>query len=251
MKLTFPKILFSTIILMLGVQPALAFQLLPMSRTFTPSGTGATQSYQIVNDKKEALAVEVSIVQRKMDIDGVETYSDADDNFLIYPPQILLKPGEKQTVRVTWLGEANLSQEQTFRLVAQQVPVELNASQNNQATTSGQVKILMRYMGSIFVRPVNIKQKVVLESIKQQNNNKGQEELVIILQNQGSGRAILKEPKLSVKTSASNTPIALNSEQLKPINNTVILAGNKRRFVIPKPSNLANGEISGEFKFKE
>ena len=77
MRLSFRRILLSFFLVLLGVQPAFAFKLLPISRTFTPVGSGATQSYQVVNDSNERLAVQVSIVQRQMDLAGKENYKPA------------------------------------------------------------------------------------------------------------------------------------------------------------------------------
>jgi fimbrial chaperone protein len=249
MKLSLQHILPTCFLLLSAFQPAFAFKLLPMSRVFTPSGTGATQSYEVVNDSKEALAVEISVVKRQMDITGTENYSEADDDFVIYPPQILLKPSEKQTVRVTWLGDSNPKQELAYRLVAQQLPVELQPSQINQKAPVGQVKVLMRYMGSLFVRPQNVQPKLVLDDIKRQKNNKGGDELAITLHNQGNARAVLKNFSLHV-TAKGQTTVHLNPKQLESMNNAVVLAGSKRRFVIPCPSDFPAGEVSAAFDFE-
>ncbi|MDZ8186432.1 MAG: fimbria/pilus periplasmic chaperone [Nostoc sp. ChiSLP02] len=249
MKFSLQHILLTCFLLILGVQPALAFKLLPISRVFTPSGSGATQSYEIVNDGNESLAVEMSVVKRQMDITGTESYSDADDDFLIYPPQILLQAGEKQTVRVTWVGDPKPTLELAYRLVAQQVPIELQPNQANQTKPVGQVKVLMRYMGSLFIRPQNVQQKVVVDTVKLQKGNNGANELAITLHNEGNARAILK--KLSLSLQVQGTTVQLNSEQLAGINNAVILAGNKRLFVIPWPVGLPVGEVSTTLNFEQ
>ncbi|MEH2176694.1 fimbrial biogenesis chaperone [Nostoc sp.] len=251
MKFSLRHIVFTCLLIFLGVQPALAFKLLPMSRVFTPSGSGATQSYEIVNDANEPLAVEMSVVKRQMDIQGTESYSDADDDFLIYPPQILLKAGEKQTVRVTWVGDSKPTLELAYRLVAQQMPIELQLNQNNKTRTVGQVKVLMRYMGSVFIRPQNVQQKVVVDTVKLQKGNNGVNELAITLNNQGNARAILKKPSLHLTIQQQGTTLDLNSEQLAAINNAVILAGNKRRFVITWPVGLPVGDVSATLNFEQ
>lgn len=250
MKLSLPHSLIFFYILFSSLQPAFAFKLQPISRVFTPSGTAATQSYEVINDTKDSLAVEMSVVKRQMDIIGQESYSDANDDFLIYPPQILIKPNEKQTVRITWLGDSNLKQELAYRLIAQQLPIKLESSENTQKTSVGQVKVLMRYMGSLFVRPKNAQHQLVLDNIKRQNNNKGVDEFVITLHNQGTARAVLKNFNLQL-TATGKTTVKLNPEQLGRINNAVILAGNKRRFIIPCPNGLPDGEVSVKFDFEQ
>ena len=76
---------FILFVILSGISPALAFKLDPISRVFEPAGAGATQSYQVINDSAEQIAVELSMVERKISLDGEETTESADDDFLVYP----------------------------------------------------------------------------------------------------------------------------------------------------------------------
>jgi fimbrial chaperone protein len=248
MKTSSRYILLSLFLVLLGVPPAFAFKLLPISREFTPTGTGATQSYQVVNDSDERLAVEISMVKRQMDLAGKESYQEADDDFLVYPPQILLEPQKTQTVRVTWLGDPKPEKELAYRIVAEQLPIDLDKPKENQTKPIGQIKVLLRYLGSVYIEPANVKPDVVLEAAVPQKGTNAADQLAITLNNQGSARAILKSLKLSL-TSAQGTAVTLQPEQLKGMNNEVILAGNKRQFVIPWPTGLAVGPVTAKFEF--
>jgi len=252
MRLSFQRILLSLFLVLLGVQPAFAFKLLPMSREFAPVGSGATQSYEVINDSNERLAVEISIVKRQMNLAGEESYQEADDDFLVYPPQILLEPQKTQTVRVTWLGNPNPAKELTYRIIAQQLPVNLEKPKDNQTQAVGQVKLLLRYLGSLYIRPANVKPDLVLETAELQKGTNGINELAISFYNRGTARAALKNLKLNL-TSASGqgATVALQPEQLEGMNNAVILAGNKRRFVMPWPNNLPVGSVTATFEFDQ
>ncbi|MBE9191686.1 molecular chaperone [Gloeocapsopsis crepidinum LEGE 06123] len=241
--------LFFSFILLSDVQPAFSFQLLPISRTFSPAGSGATQSYQVINDTQEKLAVEVSIVERQIDIAGQESHKQAEDDFLIYPPQILLNPGESQTVRVTWLGEPKPSKELAYRLVAEQLPINLEKPQDNQSQPVGTVKLLMRYLGSIYIRPTNVKQNVVLETIEPLQRKNGEKQLAITLHNQGTAHAVLKNLQLRLSAAGQKSMVNLKGEQLAAMNNAVILSGNKRRFIIPHPPELSTGAVTATLDF--
>ncbi|MHC5598257.1 MAG: fimbrial biogenesis chaperone [Nostoc sp.] len=219
-----------------------------MSRTFTPSGSGATQSYQVVNDSNERLAVQVSIVQRQMDLAGKENYKPADEDFLVYPPQILLEPQKTQTVRVTWLGDPRPTKELAYRLIAEQLPINLEKPEANQTKPTGAVKVVLRYLGSLYIRPVNVQPDVVLESAELQKGTNSANELAISFNNRGTARAILK--KLKLHLTGQGKTVDLQPEQLKEINNAVILAGNKRRFVMPWPNNLPVGAVTAKFEFE-
>ena len=247
MKFTFSSFGITLLLLLANIQPSWAFEIVPISRTFTPTGSNATQSYELIGDKTEPEAVEMSVVKRKMDLDGKETYEPADDDFLIYPPQIILKPKTRQTVRVTWLGDPNPQQELSYRLVSRQVPINLNKPEINKSTqTTGKVEILLSYMGSLYVRPADVQSKVVVDSVIVQND-KGKAAIALILDNQGSARANLRNFSLNL-TSGGKTVI-LKPEQLKEIKSETILAKSKRRFVFAYPADLPQGNVTATFEY--
>ncbi|MEI6329335.1 MAG: hypothetical protein WCP16_08895 [Pseudanabaena sp. ELA645] len=248
MQLKFPSFFVVLFVLLTNIQPSFAFDIVPISRTFTPTGSGATQSYDLISDKPESQAVEMSVVKREMDLDGNETYIPADDDFLIYPIQVILKAGTTQTVRVTWVGEPNPKQELAYRLVSQQVPINLKKPEIGKPTrVEGKVEVLFTYMGSLYIRPADVQPKVVLESIIAQTD-KGKPAIAMILDNQGSGRASLSNYSLNL-TSAGKTVI-LKPDQLKEVTNQNILANHKRRFIFPHPADLPQGTVTATFDYK-
>ncbi|MEY3329657.1 MAG: hypothetical protein RLZZ115_2540 [Cyanobacteriota bacterium] len=241
---------FILFIILSGISPALAFKLEPISRVFEPAGAGATQSYQVINDSAEQIAVELSIAERKISLEGQETTESADDDFLVYPSQIVLPPQGVQSVRVTWLGNPNPEKELAYRIIAEQLPINLNNPEESQAeTTSGAVKVMFRYMGSVYIRPKNAESNVVLNSISHEKGTDGNDRLVITFDNQGTRRAVLSELNLNLTSQGSQ--LTLKPEQLEGVNNGVILAGNQRRFSIPWPQQLPIGEVTGTFTFKD
>ncbi|MBD2136250.1 molecular chaperone [Anabaena sp. FACHB-1237] len=242
---------FIFFVILSGISPALAFKLDPISRVFEPAGVGATQSYKIINDTSEKIAVEVSMVERKISIDGQETTEKADGDFLIYPSQIILPPQGVQSVRVTWLGNPNPEKELTYRLVAEQLAVNLKDPKQSQLeTTTGGIKVMFRYMGSVYIRPKNAQSKVLLNGITHEKGKEGNDLLVITFDNQGTRRAVLSELNLNL-TSEKGTQLTLKPEHLQGVNNGVILAGNQRRFSIPWPKQLPVGKVTGTFTFKD
>ena len=242
---------FILFIILSAISPALAFKLDPISRVFEPAGAGATQSYKIINDSSEQIAVELSMVKRKISLEGQESTEKADDDFLVYPSQIILPPQGVQSVRVTWLGNPNPEKELNYRLVAEQLAVNLKDPKQSQSeTTTGGVKMMFRYMGSVYIRPKNAQSKVVLNGITHEKGKDGKDLLVITFDNQGTRRAVLSELNLNL-TSDKGTQFTLKPEQLEGVNNGVILSGNQRRFSIPWPQQLPIGKVTGTFTFKD
>lgn len=241
---------FIFFIILSGISPALAFRLEPISRVFEPAGAGATQSYEVINDTAEQIAVEVSMAERKISLEGQETTESADDDFLVYPSQIVLPPQGVQSVRVTWLGNPNPEKELAYRIIAEQLPINLNNPEESQAeTTSGAIKVMFRYIGSVYIRPKNAESKVVLNGITHEKGTDGNDRLVITFDNQGTRRAVLSELNLNLTSQGSQ--LTLKPEQLEGVNNGVILAGNQRRFSMPWPQQLPIGEVTGTFTFKD
>lgn len=241
---------FIFFIILSGISPALAFRLEPISRVFEPAGAGATQSYEVINDTAEQIAVEVSMAERKISLEGQETTESADDDFLVYPSQIVLPPQGVQSVRVTWLGNPNPEKELAYRIIAEQLPINLNNPEESQAeTTSGAIKVMFRYIGSVYIRPKNTQSKVVLNGITHEKGTDGNDRLVITFENQGTRRAVLSELNLNLTSQGSQ--LTLKPEQLEGVNNGVILAGNQRRFSMPWPQQLPIGEVTGTFTFRD
>lgn len=244
MKFTLRPLWLALFLILMEIQPSLAFKLLPISRTFAPVGKNATQSYEIVNDRNERLAVSVSMLQRQMDRDGKESYKPADDDFIVYPPQILLEPNTAQTVRVTWVGDPNPAAELSYRLLAEQVPVNLDKNQSQVVKPVGAVQLLMRYLGSVYIKSDTMKPDVVLKTIE---TLPGANQLAITMHNRGNAHVALT--KLALHLKVAGVQVDLKPDQLKGMANGVILAGNTRRFVIPSPAGLPKGAVTATFEF--
>jgi fimbrial chaperone protein len=234
--------------LLVTTSPAQAFKLLPLSRTFTPSGVNSTQSYEVENNTQEAIAIEVSTVKREMGLQGEDKLIPADQDFMIYPPQILLQPGETQTVRVTWLGNSQPDQELAYRLIAEQLPINLtNQSSNTQSKQpQASVKLQIRYLGSIYIRPAMIQPNVVIEKIETRVDA-GKSMLVVSLFNQGKARANLKGASLQLtRTNSSLPPLTLTAQQMGFDQRPTLLAKHKRQVILPYPTGLPQAKWSGQ-----
>ncbi len=248
-----PSLLFSLLVLGLAwVNPALAFQLLPMSQTFAPSGADSTKTYRVVNSKETPIAVEVSVVKREVNLLGKETLTPADEDFVVYPPQMILEPNSSQTIRVTWLGETSPESELSYRFIAEQLPVELSAVDGTEAplsaTTTGAVQVLLRYAGSLYIRPDGVVPDLQLKAVELEQDEMGQKWLAIDLKNQGTARQLLKGFNLEII--ANQKVLSLTEEQLEPMLNHSVLAQKSRRFLIPWPAELPEGKVSGKLTFQ-
>lgn len=242
-------LLFASLLSLGSIPLANAFQLKPITRIFAPTGQESTQAYEVVNDTESAIAIEIAMAERHIDRHGHETRRDASDDFLVYPEQILLLPGENQTVRVTWLGDPQPEQELAYRLIAEQVPIDLNQADADVSQPRGAITVLLNYIGSVYIRPDNVRPAVTLTSLSHQQGDDGSDQLVVNFHNQGTGRAVLKNLQLQLQAVNQSASVTLMPEDLPDVNNGLILAGQARQFVMPWPENLPVGAVTGQFEF--
>jgi len=230
------------------------FQLTPLSVQFAPTGQRATQSFLVSNTGKKATAIQIRMVKRQIDINGKEINTDADDDFILYPPQMLVKAGERQTVRVTWVGNANPAQELSYRIIAEQLPIDSSEIRQAQNGTTFTLKILFKYIGSVYIVPPNVSPKVSLESAVCQGETdktgKKDNKLQLTFANQGTAHALLTNLRLNLAPiGKESNPVKLEAKQLTGVNGENMLAGSKRQFSLPCPAGLPNDKLSGTFEY--
>lgn len=152
--MNFVKSLFATVIVAFA-SPVLAFDVQPTINVIQLPADARGIAVQVRNPRNVALPISVEIVERKVNADGTEEQTPADDLFLVFPPQSTIPAGQTQTLRLQWVGEPP-QQSRSFTLYAAEVPVDLTNS-----GTSG-VQRILRIGASVHVTPVTAKAKPVV-----------------------------------------------------------------------------------------
>ena len=223
---------------------AWAFKLTPMTSVFRPGGPEATQTFSIENEGAEKIAVQISMAQRKMDLHGNETHPEADDDFVVYPSQVILQPKSRRSVRITWVSKKAVMIELPYRIIAEQLAIE---GLKPKKTRGAAIDLLLKYEGSVYIRPNNVKPEVIVEKVEYKQK-KGKEYLLIDLWNRGTAHQLLNDPVLKVSSDKSNIELKVN--ELTVLNGQNVLAKSKRRFLIPWPKDLKKIKLKAEIKVK-
>lgn len=225
-------------VLAVAAGAASAFQVVPISQEFEPTGRGANQVFQVENDRDEPVTVTIAMARRVVDIDGRETH-EATEDFTVFPTEIILQPKASRVVRVQWIGEPAPSAELSYRLIAEETPLNMKRD-----TPGASVFLTVRYIGSIYIVPKGARHKVVVASAGPAAGS----QLEVVLENQGNRHAIIDSPRLTVTgggvtrtVDAKALDAALAGEN--------ILAGGKRRLVLPWPAGLPAGPVTAELKY--
>jgi fimbrial chaperone protein len=203
------------------------------------------------------IPVEISISARELTLDGTVIYpsSVGADDFVIYPSQFILYPGDQKKIQVQWVGTVIPTREISFGFIATQVPLNI-APLKEPKTAITKVEMVTRYEGIIVVRPANIKPNVVVDTAYSSVDTAGTH-LVMILNNKGAGMQALKTLEYAIAPLDKNGKIKLN-ERINKKNTTIsnatnqsLWAGFRRKVVVPWPTELPVGPVNATVSFPD
>ncbi len=205
-----------------------AFTFEPMSVSFDASGPGAVRTFRVKNDGKERIPVRVRMLTRETAEDGAELNVPVPEGlFVVFPSRFVLEPGVSRALKVQWKGPAEIGTERSFRIVAEQVPVEFQERQG-----SG-ISLLFKYVGAVYVcgagtAPASI-EVVSARGAGREGRGRGVE---LRVRNAGGTHSILLDCSVSLSAGAG-APVALPRESLAELEGSNILAGSERVFFLP------------------
>ena len=158
--------------------------------------------------------MQISVVRREQAEDGTETLPEADDAFLVFPAQLILLPKEKRTVRVQWLGPVKPEKELAYRLVAEQLPVDLGRA----GDTENSLRLLVRYQTAIYIVPSGIRSNVprdlVVQRAEPSRDQNGQQTMDVYVANYGLAHVQIRNAQLTAKSSNGGKTVKLSSQSL-------------------------------------
>ncbi len=200
----------------------------------------------VANDgKNEPKPIEISISARELTLDGVIVYpsSQGADDFVVYPSQFILYPGDTKKVQVQWVGTKTPDKEISLGLIATQLPLTIKEKSEKPKKAIAKVEMMTRYEGIIVVRPLKVSPKVVVDTAYAHNDSLGTH-LVVILNNTGTGLQSIKSMDVSVAPLDKSGKIKFNEKvQIKntvvtPATNQSLLAGFRRKVEMPWPTGF-------------
>ena len=229
--------LAALVVLAVSASAAMAFRVEPISLQFTPDGRGASQSITIQNTTSAPIAVQISVFTRAIDENGVESRDPAPNDFLFFPPQVALEPGQSQVVRFQWGGTRPVTQELAYRFIAEQLQLDLDPLEGQ----SG-VRVLLRYEGTIYVAPQGAEPELIVGEITREGGS-----MVFNVWNTGGRHALILDGTLTV-TSSGGQSVTLTADQLEGLVGENILAGGIRRVELPWPAGLTGSGFTVSFE---
>ncbi len=215
-----------------------SFTFSPMSETIELKGERKGAQFTIQNEGASNIAVELTVKERVMDEEGKEELKDTND-VSIFPPQIIVSPGVKRTIRVSYNGKDDIKMEKNYRVIAEQLP--LNVDEKNKSNTG--IKMLMKYVAALYAAPDNTKSEIQL--LSQTSNGK---EMKLVIENKGGRHQLINNPVIKFLHKGNKGEI--KASDLPGLAGENILAGHKRIFII-KTSKTIPEDARLELKFDE
>lgn len=128
----------------------------PMIVYLSPTQTSTV--IQLTNVTANDLAIEINTVRRTVE-NGAEKPVPGDDDFVIFPPQMIIKARETQALRVQWVAGTALTSSQSYYVNVTQVPAPLQPGQSG-------VRIAYRFSVSVHIVPPGTEPDLKILEIK-------------------------------------------------------------------------------------
>ncbi|MCO4754818.1 MAG: molecular chaperone [Bacteriovoracaceae bacterium] len=213
---------------------AFAFRLTPIVAEFYPDKKVKARTFKVTNPTEKEITLEAKVLSRDISEDGKEIREKTSD-FLVYPPQMVLGPGKTRSIRVSFSGKFNNKQEQAYRLLVAQLPVNLDADKRGSGV---KLNFLFKYVASIYVVPKNANPNLKVESLTRKGDL-----LELNIENKGKRHSLLRHYKLVLKQGEKSVDIDFSSEAFKDRGSLNLLAGKNVKFTIKAPKQLGSGKL--------
>jgi fimbrial chaperone protein len=154
-----PRLLLILIVAFAIPFPALALLVRPVLLDLTSTGSNASGSLEVINDRNRPVAVEVTVKKLSLPERGDPVLTPDDgSNFQIFPPIASIAPGARQVFRVRWVGNPTPAESQLYMFSTSELPV---AARPNETT----VQVLYAINSVVAVRAPDAKPNIAIESI--------------------------------------------------------------------------------------
>jgi P pilus assembly chaperone PapD len=235
-----------------------AYTFKPSIATLRPTGSDSSCFFKLENNEAKTSPIEITINECSKDLDGKTLQGkEAVDDFIIYPAQFVLMPGDEVGVQVRWIGEPSLKTERAYTIVAREAPMPRKADDESENDGKARVRInvLINYEGRIYVTPKGSKPDVAIESAVEQprpaqadgiSTNSEPAMLELICVNKGTAHkemetvAFVLTPAGETSATTKKKAVILTTKDVPGLR-THLLSGDRRRFVFPRPVGLPAG----------
>jgi fimbrial chaperone protein len=197
----------------------------PLIIELSPDSQNTSSVVEITNVTDKDIPLEISVVQRTV-VDSAEVDVPADDDFVIFPPQLILPAGETQVLRLQWLGTNVSGMSESFYVRVTQIPAELDPGKSG-------VRISYQFGISVHVTPRGVSADLQAVSLVPVAKD-GVQGFELTVRNNGTKYARLSEHDIRI-----GSGLDLSREEVREtIGTGFLLPGQERVFFIPHEGEI-------------
>lgn len=177
-----------------GLAAAWAMSVTPLQVKIETSGPLSVGQIDVTNRLTDDLPLEVVVQTVSFDDAGEPVYTTIEDesDLFIFPFQVALKSGEKQTFQVRWVGDPAQTENQIYLIRFRQLPVQMD-----EGVTGVQV---VYEMGSlVYVAPPNTTADLSVMSVETSVNEDEAPVLKVRVRNDGARYGLVGEHRLRIR----------------------------------------------------
>lgn len=205
--------------------PAGAVSVSPLVVDMSAAGKGARSALTVLNDAKSALPVELRIFRLDLGLNGETKRTPADNDFIVFPPQAMIKPGASQVFRLQWAGEPDIAKSRSYIFSVNQLPVQT-------AKAASGVQVVFNFSVVVNVAPLSGNAKIEAISAEVSKDGKGEPRAAVTVENKGNRHGYFSDLSLTLTSGGwRHTIPAAELKQLLGIG--LVLPGKQRRFLLP------------------
>lgn len=142
----FSRVLRTVFLVAAATLPAMttAYQVQPMVAELTTAGNKSSITYRVINPSDIPVPIEVEVYKRSFDENQQEILTEAEDDFIVLPPQIDVPANGYQVFRAQYIGESEFEKSQSYRIIFKQLPLENDGQES-------QVNMIFNFATLVFI----------------------------------------------------------------------------------------------------
>ncbi|MEM1131859.1 MAG: fimbria/pilus periplasmic chaperone [Pseudomonadota bacterium] len=212
---------------------AQAMEVQPLRVMLVPAEGRTAGTISVNNTRTDPLPYEISVERRIIAPDGSQTFTSAEDDFVVFPPQGLIEPGGTQAVRFQYLGPIELTETQGYVLRVKEVPVR-------DENFSG-IQFAYSFGAAIYVKPADAEDDIDINSVARDGDV-----ITVGMANSGNDYSLLTAKRLTFVIDGQR--FNYGREELAQLIPNPLIAPNSERTLTITIADLPTGSIE-ELRF--
>ena len=219
------------ILILTYVSDADAFRVAPMVYELAPSGSAASKVVRVENTSDQALTIEVTVARRHIAQDGSEQRVSAEDDFVVFPPQTVIPPGNTQALRLQYIGDPAITQSRTYAITVAQLPIEIRE------TEFQGIQVVYNFTTTAHVVPPGAQPGLtILETVP----GPGANQATVRLTNNGNKQAYMVPLIWTLSNTRGEQVEFRDNDLIEIIGISFVQPGQNRDVVFPVPAGFAS-----------